>query len=77
LRDFDVDWRDHNKRLAMIPGKEAIAAINQHLQSAYKVSVTPTAIVDAMYTEEIPSDAKQLVIGLAGFVSRNPVRRSR
>ena len=76
LRDFDVDWGDHNKRLAMIPGKEAIAAINQHLQSAYKVSVTPTAIVDAMYAEEIPSDAKQLVMGLAGFVSRNPGRQS-
>ena len=59
--------RDESARLEMIPGKEALAAINNHLQDKYGVNLTPTAIVDAMKVEEVPDDLKKLVLDLSKF----------
>jgi hypothetical protein len=52
----------------MIPEKDALSAVNQHLQDKYQISVTPTAIVDAMLPDEIPKDVKKLVSAIADFV---------
>jgi hypothetical protein len=56
-------------RLAIIPGKEALSAINGHLQSTFGVNITPTSVVDAMSATEIPKEMKLLVADLAVFSS--------
>ena len=56
-------------KLEIIPGKEAMSAINQHLQDKYGVSITPTAIVDAMRADEIPIDMKNLIQDISRFAS--------
>jgi hypothetical protein len=56
-------------QLEVIPGKEAMSAVNQYLQNQYGVSVTPTAIIDAMRDDEIPSDMKQLIHDISKFAS--------
>lgn len=69
LEEFEDCWNSADSRLRIIPGKEAMSALNQHLQEKYGVSVTPTAIVDAMKVDEIPADIKQLVHDIAIFSS--------
>jgi len=65
LSEFENRWLDNTVRFAMIPGKDALSAINQHLQNRYGVSVTPTAIIDAMTPDEI----SQQIRGLIGRLS--------
>lgn len=69
LEEFEDRWKDADSRLKIIPGKEAMSALNQHLQDKYGVSVTPTAIVDAMKIDEISAEIKQLIHDIAIFAS--------
>jgi len=48
LETFDRLWANESTRLNAIPGKEALSAINTRLQELYGITVTATAIVDAM-----------------------------
>ena len=54
-------------RLQIIPGKEAVSRFNQYLQKEYGVSVTPTAIVDAMRVDEIPDEVRNLLLNVDRF----------
>ncbi|MFZ2067015.1 MAG: ATP-binding protein [Xanthobacteraceae bacterium] len=67
LNEFEGNWSDGDKKLAMLPGKEAISFINQHLQDEYGISLTPTAIIDSMLAEEICGDMTRLVTDLSNF----------
>jgi hypothetical protein len=67
LNEFEEGWKNASKRLALIPGKEAISYLNQHLQNEYGVSLTPTAIIDAMRIDEIPTKMQKLVRDLSEF----------
>jgi energy-coupling factor transporter ATP-binding protein EcfA2 len=69
LLEFDRFWSDPNSRLKIIPGKEALSALNRHLQDVYGVSVTPTAIIEAMTLAEIPVEMKMIVNDLARFAT--------
>jgi energy-coupling factor transporter ATP-binding protein EcfA2 len=69
LNEFDSSWKDQGSRLEVIPGKEAISAFNQHLQKTYGVSVTPTAIIDAMTADEVPSEMQKLIQEISQFSS--------
>ncbi len=53
----------------MIPGKEALSSLNQHFQEQYGVTVTPTAIVDAMWTNEVSREMGELVETLTKFAT--------
>jgi hypothetical protein len=67
LNEFEETWKVASRRLAIIPGKEAISFLNQHLQDDYGVSITPTAIVDPMRLDEIPAEVQKLVQDLSKF----------
>jgi predicted ATP-dependent endonuclease of OLD family len=67
LREFEQRWSTVEGRLAMLPGKDAWAAINESLQSKFGINVTPTAIIDAMKEDEIPQEMKNLLDGLHSF----------
>jgi hypothetical protein len=69
LDEFEGLWSSEETRLAIIPGKEALSAINGHLQSTFGVNITPTSVVDAMSATEIPKEMKLLVADLAVFSS--------
>jgi hypothetical protein len=56
-------------RLKVIPGKEALSSVNEHLQRDYGVSVTPTAMVEAMKTDDIPDEMKELIEEISLFAS--------
>lgn len=71
LTEFRHVWKDSNSRLQVIPGKEAMSAINQRLQDRFSISVTPTAIIDAMTSQEVPDEMQQLIREIAQFASSN------
>jgi hypothetical protein len=69
LVEFEECWKAPELRLAVIPGKDALSTLNQTLQEEYGVSVTPTAILDAMKASEIPDEMQQLIADLSKFAS--------
>lgn len=69
LEEFDARWKETKSRLEVIPGKDALSAMNLHLQEKYGVTVTATAIVDAMKIEDVPIEMSELVDKLAKFSS--------
>ncbi len=56
LNEFEKLWVTSASRLSIVPGKEALGAINKYLQGLYGVNITPTSIADAMKIEEIPAE---------------------
>ena len=56
--------------IQIIPGKESLATVNEQLQEKFGVSVTSTAIIDAMSIEEIPKELKTLLHDIAQFAGR-------
>jgi hypothetical protein len=72
LEAFDRLWANEATRLNAIPGKEALSAINTRLQELYGITVTATAIVDAMLIEEVPAEMLSLLETLAKFVATMP-----
>lgn len=62
-------WEALEQTLATIPGKEAVSELNSRLQEVYKITVTPTAIIDAMRSDEVPADMVKLVDELRRFSS--------
>lgn len=65
---FEIDWLDATGRLNLIPGKDAMSAINAGLQASYGISLTPSAIIDAMSVHEVPDEMKQIVTLLSAFI---------
>ncbi len=71
LNELESCWNDRTAKLQVIPGKEALSMFNQHLQNEYGVSVTPTAIVDAMRVDEIPNEMRTLLEDVSRFAQSN------
>ena len=71
LEDCESEWAKIDRRLAMVPGKEALSYLNKFAQERHGVSLTPTAIVDAMKVDEIPPGLRELVKLLGEFSRTN------
>lgn len=67
LNELEACWNDAQSRLEIIPGKEALSAFNQYLQSEHGVSITPASIVEAMRADEIPEEIRSLLDGISKF----------
>lgn len=67
LKKVSQLWGDTVNRFKLIPGKEALGAINVHLQKNYGISITPAAIIEAMRVDEIPAQIRKLVEELDAF----------
>lgn len=72
LEEFKARWKDANMRLSMIPGKDALSRLNERLQHAYGVTVTPTAIIDSMTKDEVPAGMEVLIESLNRFADVRP-----
>ncbi|MEP9388957.1 hypothetical protein [Mesorhizobium sp. KR9-304] len=70
LNDFEKDWSDADRRMQVIPGKDALRYFNRILQETHNVNVTHTSIIDAMKKDEIPTDMVGLITKISEFASR-------
>ena len=75
LDEFEAEWKEPNRRLDLVPGKEALSFLNRNLQKKYQVSITPTGIIDAMKAEDVPPKMKRLLEKLKNFSSTDPGNR--
>jgi len=70
MEALESDWnRGLQRRLEMMPAKDALSAVNQHLQEHYAINVTPTNIINAMRDDEVPPEMRSLLRRLATFVT--------
>ena len=69
LKELEPPWE---RPLDMIPGKDAISGFNEFLQDQFGISVTTTAVINAMRMEEIPAEIVGLVKKLDTFATSKP-----
>ena len=69
LKEIETMWSSADKRFHLVPGKEAVSAVNLHLQDRYSVHVAPSAIIDAMHIDKIPEDMKLLISRISSFAA--------
>ena len=67
LDELEAAWINESEKIRTIPGKEALSAINTELQNRYGISLTATAIIDAMTDEEVPDELRELINNLSIF----------
>jgi predicted ATPase len=77
LCEFESRWSDCDIRLAMVPGKDALSRVNERLQERFGITVTPTAIIDAMNNNEVPREIESIVRSLNAFRQMRPGARER
>jgi energy-coupling factor transporter ATP-binding protein EcfA2 len=69
LQPLQLAWQSPSARLGLVPGKQVLARLNSALQKQFSVSLTTSAIVDALSADDIPDELRQLLVRLESFVS--------
>ncbi len=70
LEAFEADWaKGLRRRLQLVPAKAALSTINSQLQQRHCVSVTATAIINAVHVDEIPAELRDLLRRLDAFAT--------
>ena len=70
LEEFEADWaKGPSRRLELIPAKNALSAVNEHLQASYGVNVTFSGIINALRMKEIPAEMRGLLTKIAKFAT--------
>ncbi len=67
LEEFEMIWNAWEQRCMVLPGKELLSNLNRYAQERYKVTLTSTAIIDAMQVNEVPTEITALIHGLDSF----------
>jgi hypothetical protein len=70
-QQFDADWQFLPRRLALVPGKELFARLNELLQSNYKISLTETKLIDQISARLIDSEFLKILERLDEFSARH------
>jgi predicted ATP-dependent endonuclease of OLD family len=70
---FEDMWKDLERRLTIVPGKEVLSKLRNLIQSDYGVSLTDARIIDAMHRDEIPFDLQILLSKLDEFRESAPL----
>jgi energy-coupling factor transporter ATP-binding protein EcfA2 len=71
INEFEELWKSREARLAIVPGKEALGAVNVYLQETLDINLTATSIVEAMTIEEVPKEMRLLLADLGRFACSN------
>lgn len=66
---FEEQWSKPERVLMLIPGKEALSAINQEVQTTCSVSIASSGIISAMTADEVPAEMKRLIESVAQFTA--------
>ena len=72
IAGLDRDWADLNRRMAVVPGKQLLAAINGSLQNNLGISITAPQIIRYLGPEMIPNDLRETLTDINAFAKINP-----
>ena len=67
LEEFDKLWSNMKTRLDIVPGKDLLSSLNEHLQDKYSISLTTSFIVNVIKKDEVPSEIVKLLEKLDEF----------
>lgn len=56
IKVFEQKWKHITSRMEIVPGKKTFSALNQHIQDAYGISVTPLAVIREFSKINVPHD---------------------
>jgi energy-coupling factor transporter ATP-binding protein EcfA2 len=69
---FEKGWQKLETRLNLVPGKEVLSLLNQHLQTKYQISVTPLQVVGEFEQGEIPKEVLALIRRIDDLTKKVP-----
>jgi predicted ATPase len=72
LGEFEERWKDLDQRYELVPGKDALSALNKLISEKFSVSVTTTGIIDSMHVADVPKEMSDLIARLAHFSQLDP-----
>lgn len=72
LDRFESEWMDDRYRWRIVPGKDTLSSLNEHCQSEYGVTLTPSRIIAAMTEDEVPRDLARFLRDMDAFRERTP-----
>lgn len=61
LKKYSAKWKCIHERVKIVPGKDVLTRLNGYLQEKYKISITPTQIINNMKIDEIDLSIKELI----------------
>lgn len=67
MTTLEERWSNLDTRLSLVPGKEVLRLLRQHVQSTLGVTLTEARIVDSMSADDIPGDMRRLLQALEEF----------
>ena len=68
VEEFESNWSEGLRRmLQLVPGKNALSEVNQHLQELYGVSVSHASIIESFRVDEVPNEMRDLLNDLSDF----------
>ena len=53
MNEFDKKWESVETRMKIVPGKEVFSALNAHLQSKYKIALSPNFVAESFLRSEV------------------------
>ncbi|HEY1719567.1 MAG TPA: ATP-binding protein [Verrucomicrobiae bacterium] len=53
MNEFDKKWESVEDRMKIVPGKEVFSALNAHLQTKYKIALSPRFVVESFLRDEV------------------------
>lgn len=71
---FEPVWADPTARLRIVPGKQALAALNSRLERELGVSITAAQIISHLRVEDLPDDLAIILADLDGFAAGEGAR---
>ena len=69
---FDRKWSDDQLRLHIVPGKRVLSELFSRVQSEYKVTLTPSRIIEQLRESDMPLDLRQTLRAIDSFRCRAP-----
>ena len=67
MRDVETKWENLEGRLEIVPGKDVLKDVREHLSARYSISLTDFRIIDEFREDEIPGDLARLLAELEEF----------
>jgi len=67
LEWFSEQWEHLERRLCVVPGKEALGRLRSLVQAEYSISLTDARIISECKAEDLPEDLKSLLTALDEF----------
>ena len=67
MRDVETRWENLESRLEIVPGKNVLKDLREHMSTQYSISLTDFRIIDEFREDEIPEDLIEFLKMLEEF----------